>query len=347
MVDLNTYRILSMIEIEGHMLIRTIASILVVASAMFTVACESADTSELQANAHRARGYEANERGDWSVAVTEYAQAIELDATADDYAERAYAYAGLGDTRAAISDFTASIELDPQSAAAYSQRALLYNELGRWTEAVEDLDRAIELRPDRADQYNGRAFAHMNLGNWDKVVSDASRVLEVAEGDDPIIPIYLSNRSSAYAELGDYELALADIERAIEFDPDNFTSQQNRLVLLVEAGRVDDARAAAAALAPGWGLPPAAVNLLMADVLRAAGRMEEALGELDEAIELDPGSAILLIARATTYEDLGDLVAACSDFRSARDLAPDDAFRGEVAAALDRLRRAGACPDQA
>lgn len=299
--------------------------------------------SEFKANAHRATGYDANERGDWSVAIDEYSRAIELDAAASDYEERAYAHSRLGDSLAAIADFTAAIELDPQSAAAHSQRALEYNILGRWADAIADLDRAIELRPERADQYNGRAFAHMNLGNWDQVVADASQAVDRAADDDPLIPIYLSNRATAYAKLGQPALALADFDRGIALDPANVTTHQNRLLLLVELGRLDEARAAAFALNADLASEPAEGHLLLADVLRAAGLFEEALLELDAAIDLDSDSAILLMARATAHSERGDNTAACVDFRSALSLASTEAIRAEASGALDRLERSGAC----
>ena len=244
--------------------------------------------AEPEAEAHRLRGYEAIERGEWSVAIAEYTRAIELDPTARDYEERAYAHGWSDDPLAAIADYTRAIELDPQSARAFNQRALEYNNLGRWTEAIDDLDRAIELRPDRADQYNGRAFAHINLGNWDQAVADTTRALELADADDPIIPIYLSNRASAYWELGELALALADLDRSIALDPGNLTSHFDRIGLLIELDRAGEARAAASELVADQGWPPVAAHVLLADAFAALERFEDAVRELDVALELDP-----------------------------------------------------------
>ena len=246
---------------------------------------------------HSAAGSAATSRGDWQGAIDAYTLAIELRPSFEDYSGRANAYGRLGASERAIADWTEAIALDGEIAAAYNQRAFHYNELGQWAAAVVDLDRAIELRPDRADQYNGRAFAHLNLGNWAEVVADMDAALELAESDDPLIPIYLSNRASAYEELGEFELALADFTRSLELDPTNLTSHQNLIGLFISMERLEDARAAATSFAELLGVPGAA-HLLLSDLLRQAGRPEEAIAELGLAIELDPESAILHMARA-------------------------------------------------
>lgn len=293
--------------------------------------------AEDEAEERRAAGVAASSRGEWLVAIDAYTRAIELSPTFDDYYARATAYGRVGAPDRAIVDLTEAIVLDAQVAAAYNQRAFYFNELGLWTEAVTDLDRAIELRPDRADQYNGRAFANLNLGNWAQVVSDMDTALELSAADDPLLPIYLSNRASANAELGEYALALADLDRSIELDPENFTSHQNGIGLLIEADRQDEARSSAAAMAERLGLLPSAAHLLLSDLFREAGLLTEAIAELDVAIELDPTSPVLHMARAFTYAELGETELARDDYEAARELTSDRQLLAQIDSALAAL----------
>ena len=318
------------------MSVRSLASALLSVIALSAISCISTGAPpEFEAREHRVVGNEANTQGDRDLAISEYTRALELDPTAHDYSERAYAHAGLGNVEAAITDYTDAIALDDQSGLAYSQRALLYNELGRWEEAVADLDRAIELRPERADQYNGRGFANLNLGNWQQVVEDMDAALELAPSDDPLVPIYLGNRSSAYAELGELALALVDLDRSLALDPNNVTSQQNRLVLLVKIGQVDRARADAEVFLGDPGA--AAVHLFMSDLFRSAGLLEEAVLEIELAIELDPESPVLHIALGFTHAQRGDLEQATAAYEAARDLTSDPELLAEIESALDEL----------
>ena len=113
------------------MSVRSLASALLSVIALSAISCISTGAPpEFEAREHRVVGNEANTQGDWDLAISEYTRAIELDPTAHDYSERAYAHAGLGNVEAAITDYTDAIALDDQSGLAYSQRALLYNELG-------------------------------------------------------------------------------------------------------------------------------------------------------------------------------------------------------------------------
>lgn len=217
-------------------------ALVVALCALWLASCSDGTPPEVEAEEHRAAGYEANSRAAWRSAVDEFTQAIELDPMPEDYIERAYAHGNRGDSDLAIADLTEAIALDGESAAAYSQRALNYNDQGLWEEAIADLDRAIELRPDRVDQYNGRAFAYINLGETEAAIADWGTAIAL-DPDGPLAWLVHSNRARALLDLGDFEAALQDAERSRELNPDNGTTYLLQAAALSALDQPDEARA--------------------------------------------------------------------------------------------------------
>ena len=293
---------------------------------------------QLEAEEHRAAGYEANDRGDWATAIDEYTHSIELEPTERGYVGRAYAYGSRGEVDAAIADLTEAIALDDEEPAAFNQRALYYNQQGRWTEAVADLDRAIELRPERGDQYNGRALAHLELGNFALAVEDTTRAIEL-DPDSPGIRSYYHNRASAYRELGELRLALADLEQLVILDPGDPKARLEVVFAFAELGEVDEVLNRIEVL-PGIAGNPAGRFATRAEALKRAGRLEDAIAEIDQAIELDPSSPLLLAGRAVMYAELGDVEQARRDYERALELANDPFLTMEIKTRLGQLEQA-------
>jgi len=98
-----------------------------------------------------------------------------------------------------------------REAAAVYERGLEYARLHWFTNALADFDRALELDPCRTQAYHDRAYALVQLGRWAKALEDYERV-ELDEGRwEPWF-----GRGLAYAAVGQFDQAAADIARAVE-----------------------------------------------------------------------------------------------------------------------------------
>ena len=64
----------------------------------------------------------------------------------------------------------------------------------------------------------------MNMGRYDQALADLDRAIEL----DPAEAWAIAARGQAYLALGRYDLALADLDRAIELDPDDAETVGNR-----------------------------------------------------------------------------------------------------------------------
>ncbi|KIZ02018.1 hypothetical protein MNEG_5942 [Monoraphidium neglectum] len=100
------------------------------------------------AEAAKARGNAAVNRGDWQAAADEYAAALALDpALIAARNNRALALLKLGQMEAAEADCTAVLEAEPGNIKALLRRAAARRALGRLPEAGGDLQAVLELQP--------------------------------------------------------------------------------------------------------------------------------------------------------------------------------------------------------
>ncbi len=115
----------------------------------------------------------------------------------------------------ALAAYGRSIELDPELREAYSGRASLHNERGRHEEALLDADRALELDPGDPGMIQFRAFIFWYMGRLDDALAEMD--LAIALEAPPRAGSY-NNRALMLTDNGEYDRALADIEKAIELN---------------------------------------------------------------------------------------------------------------------------------
>ena len=76
---------------------------------------------------------------------------------------------------------------------------------------------AIELDPEYAMAYNNRGRAYLNMGQFDQAIADCNKAIEL----DPNLAIAYGNRALAYTFVGMDAEAEQDIERAVELGVDH------------------------------------------------------------------------------------------------------------------------------
>src|SRR5918999_1680126 len=164
----------------------------------------------------------------------------------------------------------------------------------------------------RAEALRCRARAHRNLGRYDEALADFNRAIEL----DPDRAWAIASRGQTYQALRRFDEALADFARAIELDPDRDWAIADR-----------------------------------GETYRLAGRFDEALADFARALELDPDDGWAIAHRGQTYQALRRYDEALADFNRAIELDPDQDWyqylcalthlaRGETAAAATRLAQA-------
>jgi len=190
-----------------------------------------------------------------------------------------------GNFTKAIEYYGRAIEQNPEFGYAYNNRAWAYYFLGRYDEALADLNRALELGPVDAPAYYGRGVILEMLGRYDEAIGDYTSAI----GLDPGYALAYNNRAWVYALKGDYTRALEDVDKAlasIEEDDLFFLS-----IALTTRG----------------------------NIYRSLERYDEAMTDIERAIELNPDYFWAYYSRGLLYQELGKKKKAKADFEFACD----------------------------
>jgi tetratricopeptide (TPR) repeat protein len=187
------------------------------------------------------------------LAIQDYGKAIELNPKkAANYQQRAVAHKMKGDLDAALADFNRALELDPKDVASLMGRGYVWYQQEKPKQAIADFSAVIELDPKSAPAYNNRGFHRQLLGDAKNALADYSKALELnpeyalchqnrawllaTSPDDTIrnapeaiksalvaceinkyrVPADLRALAAAYAENGQFELAIGWQEKAIQ-----------------------------------------------------------------------------------------------------------------------------------
>lgn len=130
------------------------------------------------------------------------------------------------------------------------------------------------------------------------------------------------NRGSAYAELKKYDKAIADYDKAVEFDPKNFNAYANRGDVYYALKRYDKVIAdygKVAELTPKYH----GAYLNIGASYYELGQYEKAIAAYDIAIELRPDPAETYNSRGNCYYRLKQYDKAVADYDRAIRLKPD------------------------
>ena len=177
---------------------------------------------------------------------------------------RAHSYLNRGDYIQAERQFSVVIEIEPQFARGWEGRASALMAQGKSDEAIPDFDMAIRLKPDLASAYAGRAVANMVVGDILGANQDAvqARILDPSDPNSVIVlgrilsgagraadALEMFNEGVELApdegpaywwrgrflfQIGSYDLALTDLNLAIEYSPVSAQPYLDRAALYMD-----------------------------------------------------------------------------------------------------------------
>jgi tetratricopeptide (TPR) repeat protein len=157
------------------------------------------------------------QQGNYDEALQDFDRVIDLvPDLAAAYSSRGSVWIQKGEQEKAEADFQQAIACEPGMAEVLTIERLLveaayHGRREEFDEAIGRATEAIELDPECLPAYAIRAGAHWYSEQLVEAIDDYTRLIEENEGDLHA----LAGRGQVYAELGEFDLALADLNRAV------------------------------------------------------------------------------------------------------------------------------------
>lgn len=251
--------------------------------------------------------------------------------------ERAWLHFDRDEAQEALPFFARALERDLNHASAHFGRGLCLARLGNLHEAREPMESAVALRPGKRRYAVQLAQLCKALGDDQGLERALSRAL-AAEGErDEVYAELLAQRARVRSVLGDHSGAVADASLALEYSPQVALLYRVRGRSYAALGESVPARAD---LQQAVELDPEDSDHLNALIHFALAEGELAWGlELTaRAVRLFPNDAHLWIDRAQALEDSGDLAGAQAAFSTALDVPVNSSSALQVRALLRRAK---------
>jgi len=202
---------------------------------------------------------------------------------------RGHAYLATGRPRLALLDYNAALRLAPDRSGLLIAAGEALVALGRHGEALEVLDRAVAGRPQDSEALGSRAIVLLALDRLAEADADWRRQLQLVPQERH------EARACILLRLANYEMALNELERAIERKPWDPYLDLYRWACLRRLGRSVEAKATAIGIWPGPLIDFHKGKLCEREILQRADSQErraEALFQLGVcAYDHDPSGA--------------------------------------------------------
>jgi tetratricopeptide (TPR) repeat protein len=178
---------------------------------------------------------------------------------------------------------------------------------------------AVKLNSkDRSTAFSNRASAYWRKRDYDRVVADVDKALEF----NPNNSNAYMRRGAVFSGKGDYDRALADTNKAIEIDPRNFKAYNNRGILYTRQRDYERAIADASKaiqINPKYPNPYAVRGTAYSN----KGEDDRAIADFTKAIELNPKLHSAYDARGAAYARKGDFDRSIADATRAIEIDPN------------------------
>ncbi|MDO7842591.1 DUF3857 domain-containing protein [Sphingomonas immobilis] len=218
-------------------------------------------------------------------AIDDLTKAIAIDPDAGTYLKRARLLAELGDRDKAAADIAEARKIDPGSSAAATQLAQLEADRGHLDAALELLDdRIAEGGKEKNAFLSTKATILSESGDKDRAISTIDGAIAASPGNADLLNARCWVKGTLNVGL---DTALKDCSRAIELGDSGSAALDSRAMVFFRMTRFDDA-----------------------------------LADLNAAIDRDPGQASSWFLRGVIHKQMGDAKTGQEELAAARLMQP-------------------------
>ena len=235
-------------------------------------------------------------------------------------------HSGTGQPAAAVADFERALALDPASSEARRGLARAYEGLGRLDDAESAYRDAVSRQPDYWGNHSHIGAFYLRQGRYEEAERALRRVTELV----PENARGHSNLGAALHMMGRDDEAVVELRRSLDIRPTGQAASNLATVEFARGRHAEAARAFEAALEVDdrdyrlWRNLAASYYWAPGERERAAGAYRRAAVLAEQAREVDPRSAEVLVHLADCHAMLGRAMPARRLARDALALAPDD-----------------------
>jgi tetratricopeptide (TPR) repeat protein len=134
--------------------------------------------NDARAYAFRGAAYES--KGDNDRAIADLSEAIRLDPTNERaYAERGAVHGRMGDYDGSLSDLNEALRVNPQFGSAFVNRGVSYSRKGDDARALADYTEALRLNPKDVHAYANRGSLYVRKGDYASALADLNEAIRV------------------------------------------------------------------------------------------------------------------------------------------------------------------------
>ena len=138
----------------------------------------------------------------------------------------------------ALNDYNHILRQEPTNSSALFFRANIYTEQDKYDKAKEDYLRLLSLEPNNDNVKLGLALLYKEERKYNESLTLLTLLIE----ENPAVAEYYIARSNVERLMGHNELALMDIEKAIELEPENGNHYTLQAILLERIGKKEAAK---------------------------------------------------------------------------------------------------------
>jgi len=278
------------------------------------------------------------------------------------YANRANAYSNKRLFDEAVADYKKALEINPKDDKVYHDLGMVYVNKGDFDQAISYFNKSLEVNPAVAkigQFYNDRAIAYFWKKEYDKCWDDVNKAIGLgyqvhpeflkelkktsgneAGQDLPLVKeikssqgnnsVSASNKtmdeylesSKEYFRRGNLSLAISDLTKAIEINPDYADAYNNRGFVYIQQGNLPQAISdfnKAIEINPNF----ADAYSNRGSVYGMQGNLTQAIFDYNKAIEINPNYAAAYYNRGLFVGMQGNFTQSVSDFTKAIEINPN------------------------
>jgi len=255
-----------------------------------------------------------------AAAIADASKAISLEESSNYYHFRGAVFESMRELRRALRDQLKADKLLPDQAAVKVAISRLYHGLLEPKLALQYISDAIKLDPKNSEYYDERSQIYRTMMEYELALADDSKSIQYAK--KPPVNAYI-NRIRYYRATKKFDLALADQNRLISLLPNRVGLKEGRALIYLERAEHTNSKADYQHAKEDLdevlvALPNETYYSMRAKANLKLGNLKAALADVNQSIVKQPGMSSYYQLRADIHKAMGKPEEARKDMAAAK-----------------------------